>query len=395
MRILVVQESDWFERGPLQQNHLMEKLSQKGHEIRVIDHEILWPEKEKQEIISKREVFEDSSRIYEGSSVTVIRPPILKISHLDYISLVFSRKKEIERQVKEFKPDVIVGFFMLNAYLGMKAAKKHDLPFIYYWIDIYHSQIPFKLYRPTGKMIEGKVLRNSNAVIAINERLREKVIELGSNPSSTYVERAGLDFNRFNFEISGSNIRKEHGIGENDVVIGFVGVLYDFSGLKEIAEGFGKIKDKYPHIKLLFVGYGDASMELEKIKRKYGMDNNLILTGRQPYDKIPEFISAFDICILPAHKIEIMMDIVPIKMYEYMAMEKPVITTKLPGVMKEFGDNNGVLYVNEPEDVLKKAIELIDSNSISSEGKKARRFVSDNDWDKIVDHFENIVENLK
>ena len=42
MRILVVQETDWFEKGPLQQHHLMEKLSLRGHEIRVIDHEIIW-----------------------------------------------------------------------------------------------------------------------------------------------------------------------------------------------------------------------------------------------------------------------------------------------------------------------------------------------------------------
>ena len=42
MRILLVQETDWFEKGPLQQHHLMERLSLKGYEIRVIDHEMVW-----------------------------------------------------------------------------------------------------------------------------------------------------------------------------------------------------------------------------------------------------------------------------------------------------------------------------------------------------------------
>ncbi|MCK4733720.1 MAG: glycosyltransferase, partial [Methanophagales archaeon] len=45
-------------------------------------------------------------------------------------------------------------------------------------------------------------------------------------------------------------------------------------------------------------------------------------------------------------------DIVPIKFYEYMAMGKPVITTKLPGVMTEFGEDHGVIYVDNPEDAL-------------------------------------------
>jgi len=34
MRILVVQESDWTEVGPHQSHHLMERLSQHGHEKR-------------------------------------------------------------------------------------------------------------------------------------------------------------------------------------------------------------------------------------------------------------------------------------------------------------------------------------------------------------------------
>ena len=41
MRILVVQESDWIVMGPHQSHHLMERLSERGHEVRVIDYEIL------------------------------------------------------------------------------------------------------------------------------------------------------------------------------------------------------------------------------------------------------------------------------------------------------------------------------------------------------------------
>jgi glycosyltransferase involved in cell wall biosynthesis len=394
MKILVVQETDWFERGPLQQNHLMEILSLRGHEIRVIDHEILWPEKRKKDIISKREVFEDIWRIYDKSSITVIRPPIVKLPPLDYISLVISRKKEIERQIKEFKPDIIVGFFMISAYLGMKAAKKHNIPFIYYWIDIYHSQIPFKLYQPLGKVIEKKILVKANAVIAINEKLRERVIKMGSNPKYTCIERAGIDLNRFNSDISGKNIRKEYGFSDDDIVLTFVGVLYNFSGLKEVAIEFSKIKKEYPHIKFLIVGDGDAFSDLKKIQKELNIEKQVIIAGRQPFDKIPEFIAASDICLLPAYKTEIMVDIVPIKMYEYMGMGKPVIATSLPGVMLEFGEDNGVFYVNEPADILNKAIEIIKSNNINEEGKKAKKFVQNNDWDTIADHFEMIMKKI-
>lgn len=394
MKILLVQETDWLEKGPLQQNHLMERLSLKGHEIRVIDYEILWKTHGKKELLSKREI-NNVWRVYKGANITLIRPPLIKIPHLDYISLVFSRKREINKQIREFNPDVIVGFQILTPYIAMKAAKKNNIPFIYYWTDVYHTQIPFKPYQPIGKYIEKKILRNSDKVIVINEKLKDFVVKMGSDPKKTHVEKAGMDFNRFNLEIDGSWIREKYGIKKEDFVLFFVGWLYDFGGLKEVAIRLSEVLDKNPNIKLLIVGEGDAYNDLQKIQKEYHLDNNMILTGKQPYEKVPDFISAADICLLPAYPTEKMMqEIVPIKTYEYMAMKKPVIATKLPGVMKEFGEDHGVIYVEKPEDTLDKAIELIENGTIKEHGLRARRFVEKYDWDNVVNDFEAILEEL-
>ena len=395
MRILLVQETDWFEKGPLQQHHLMERLSLKGYEIRVIDHEIVWKTHGKQELRSKRKVFDNVSRVYNGANITVVRPKIIKIPHLDYISLVFSRKKEIKRQIKEFNPDVIVGFQILSAYLAMRAAKKNHIPFIYYWTDAYHTQIPFKVYQPIGEYIEKKILKNADRVIVINEKLKDFVVERGSDSERTQVEKAGVDFGRFNEEINGNEIREKYRIEKDDFVLFFVGWLYHFAGLKEIAIELAKIKDEKPNIKLLIVGDGDAFDDLQRIRDEYQSDNQVILAGKQPYENIPEFIAAADICLLPAYPTEkIMQDIVPIKLYEYMACGKPVIATRLPGVMKEFGDGHGVIYVDKPEDALKTAVELIENGRIEEEGRKARRFVEKYNWEDIVADFEGILKEV-
>jgi hypothetical protein len=71
-----------------------------------------------------------------------------------------------------------------------------------------------------------------------------------------------------------------------------------------------------------------------------------------------------------------------------------VISTKLPGVMMEFGRGNGVTYVSEPELVLSKAVELADSGTMLMEGKKAREFVQARDWERVVDDFERILEEV-
>lgn len=81
-------------------------------------------------------------------------------------------------------------------------------------------------------------------------------------------------------------------------------------------------------------------------------------------------------------------------MYEYMAIEKPVIATKLPDVMKEFGEEHGVIYVDRPEDVVKKAIELVEKGKIEVEGSKAREFVEKYSWNDVVDEFEGLLEEI-
>ena len=395
MRILVVQESDWLKRNPHQQHHLMERLSLKGHEIKVIDYEIDWRKEKKKTLYSKRKVFNNVHKIFPNSSIQVIRPSVLKLPVLEYISLFFSHKKEIERQIKEFKPDVIIGFGIINSYLASKLAKKYKIPFIYYCIDVLHALIPTKQFQFLGKYFERHALKKASKVITINQRLKDVVIELGADKEKTCVIGAGIDLDRFDPELNGTKIREIYGIEKDDLVLFFMGWLYHFSGLKEVALELAKIKDERPDVKLLIVGDGDAFDGLQKIRENHNLGNQMILAGKQPYERIPEFISAADICILPAYPWEkIMQDIVPIKMYEYMAMAKPVITTKLPGIMKEFGNDNGVVYVDKPEDVMYKAIETAENGCIGEEGKKARKFVEKYDWNNIVDEFEKVLKEV-
>ena len=393
MKILVIQESDWVEKGPHQSHHLMERMSKKGHEVRVIDYEILWRLHEDKSLISARKVFKNECKVVDGGDVTVIRPPIIKLPALNYVSLLYTHRKEIKRQLDEFNPDVIIGFGILNAMLAIQLAEK--TPFVYYIIDSLHRLVPKKVFQPLAKYIESKNMKKADKIVAINEKLKDYAIKMGANPEETQVVRAGIDAERYDPNIDGSEIRRDYGIKEDDSVLFFMGTLFNFSGLKEVALELAKIKDEKQNIKLLLVGKGDVFDDLQKIREEHHLENRIILTGRQPYERIPEFLAAADICLLPAYPTEkIMQDIVPIKIYEYMAMGKPVITTKLPGVMKEFGENHGVIYVEKPEDALGNAIELIEPGSVKEEGRKARRFVEKYNWDDIVDEFEGVLEEV-
>ncbi|MFH0846718.1 MAG: glycosyltransferase [Chloroflexota bacterium] len=393
MRILIVQESDWLKRGPHQQHQLADRLSLRGHQIRVMDFEILWRTQGTKGLYSRRQVFDSVWRSREGARITVIRPGIIKIPWLVYVSLIFTHKKEIERQVREFRPDVIIGFGILNTYLAARAAKRNAIPFVYYWIDVLHRLLPFKPFQLIARVVESKTLNQADSVLLINDRLKDFVLKMGAPAGRTRVLRAGFDIEQFKPEANtGNAIRESYGIKKGDTVLFFMGWLYRFSGLKEVAT---RLATNGHNLKLLVVGEGDAYPELQQIQQKYNLQERFILTGKKPYQEIPAFISASDICLLPACPTEVIMqDIVPIKMYEYMAMAKPVISTSLPGVVREFGEGNGVVYVTKPEDTVEKALELARGGDLKELGARARRFVERSNWDNITDEFEKILEEV-
>jgi glycosyltransferase involved in cell wall biosynthesis len=394
MRILVVQESDWIDKGPHQQHHLMERLSLKGHRVRVIDFEIEWRRKPKSELYSKRREFNGVSKACKGLGVTVVRPGVLKLPLLDYASILLTHSMEIRRQMEEFKPDIIVGLGILNTFIAMQIGKLYRVPFVYYLIDTLHTLIPCQSLKFLGKHLESHTLKHCDVVCVINEELKRYAVEMGARPEKVHVVRAGVDVKRFNPNVDSYAMRRKLGIAKDDVVLFFMGWLYPFSGLKEVAMELAKVKDLHPNTKLLIVGEGNLYHELQQIKEKYSLQQ-LILAGWQPYENIPEYIATSDICLLPAHNNEVMRNIVPIKMYEYMACGKPVISTRLPGIMKEFGHNNGVIYVEHPTEVLKKVIELCnDDGIIREQGNKARNFVEKYSWDKITESFEDILDSL-
>jgi glycosyltransferase involved in cell wall biosynthesis len=393
MRILVVQESDWIERGPHQQHHLMERLQRRGHDIRVIDYDITWRNRVRGSLISHRMVCEARGKDDGEARIQVIRPGMIKVPLLDYMSIPFTHGIEIDRQLREFDPDLVVGLGIVNAYVAMRLCRTYNKPFVYYLIDAPHTLIPEKGLRIFGKALESRILRSSDLVFVINRELETYVLGLGGSKERTIILGAGVDPNQLNPQLDGSSVREKYGIKLEEIVLFFMGWLYPFSGVREVAHSLMEY-DGSQKLRLMVVGRGDIQGELRQMEQN-GLGERLVLLDWQPYSEIPKHIAASDICLLPAYDNDVMRNIVPIKMYEYMACGKPVIATKLPGLMKEFGEDSGVVYVDRPDQALSLATELAkDRRNLNELGLKAASYVKKYSWQSLTDSFEKILDSL-
>lgn len=133
-------------------------------------------------------------------------------------------------------------------------------------------------------------------------------------------------------------------------VIGYVGGLHrfvDYDLLSEMAR-------RRPAWSWVFVGAITADVG------SLGSFGNVRMLGQQPHSRLAEFINRFDVCAVPYVNTPSTATVVPMKVNEYLAMGKPVVSTDLPTVC-DFNDRHQVLTTasNEPEGFLRAIEEVL------------------------------------
>jgi len=394
VRVLFTQDTDWLLRNPAQQHHLAELMQLRGHEVLAIDFALLWRSSARPGGWSRRQELQAPPKAHGDRPVSVVRPGFLRFPVFDYTTYALSLEHELRRQCAHFGPDVIVSFGIISALASARAARRCGIPFVYYWIDVLDRLLPQAWLRSMCLAAERAALRRAQATLTINDALSDYVVRLGAQPGATHVVPAGIDERLFDpSAYSRVEARRRLSLAEDDAVLFFMGWLYPFSGVLEVARDVLASRDD--NYTLVVAGEGDQYGALKNLTSGHVRSDAVRLLGQVRHSELPALIAAADVCLLPAYRHEpIMQDIVPIKLYEYMAMGKPVIATRLPGVEREFGEGHGVVYVDGPEEVLPTMSRLRDENSIHALGQRARQRVEANTWDRVADRLEQVLDTL-
>jgi glycosyltransferase involved in cell wall biosynthesis len=397
MRILVLHESDWVERNPIMHHRMLESLSRSGDEVLVIDFEIHWHSKGWRPLRKRRSVIRGYHKVYDDSNVTLIRPAMLRVPGLGRITWLMSNWWEIRAAIKRSRPDVMVAYGISSALLGYYLARRASIPFVYHVLDAYHALAEPPRLRPVARLVEGMVMRRADRVVVINDHLKAYAVSMGAREAS--IEIVPVGWTRTTTPISaGEQVRTELLVQTDEFLLLYIGWLYDFSGLREVALELARRTSEMPKVKVLIVGDGDLLNELEQIRSEHGLGDRLMILGRRPLADIPKYISAADACLLPALRVPAMEHIVPAKVGEYMEGGKPVIATRLPGLETEFGRLPGILYIDRPEEVLDRVEELLRDSRGGREtarqlGASCLEFASSrDDWDDVTDRFRAILQ---
>jgi glycosyltransferase involved in cell wall biosynthesis len=187
----------------------------------------------------------------------------------------------------------------------------------------------------------------------------------------------------------------------NKFVVLYHGVFSAKRGLIESIRSmneFNQYSDlrNYP-IVLFLLGNGSAVSALREEVIKNNLQN-VVIHDAVDYRKVPEFISMCNVGISPLPNVSDWLYQSPLNVLEYLAMEKPVIATKIPAHTQIMGDNKCVFYTNssEPCDLAEGILNAyMNQNSLSDFGAKGRQIIEHRyTWDKVAKSLDNYLKTL-
>lgn len=116
----------------------------------------------------------------------------------------------------------------------------------------------------------------------------------------------------------------------------------------------------------------------------------VIFTGNVPYADVPKYIAAMDVCLIPFKDNDISHNAVPLKLFEYMACEKPVISTNLEGVKDSVG--NRIFYCDNSDDYYSTIMKLKNEGPLMDSLYNNRTFVEEHsEWNSIGKSIEQLL----
>lgn len=269
------------------------------------------------------------------------------------------------------RPDVIHAHSpALNGVAALRVGRALGIPVVYelrgFWEDaaVSHgtSSEGGVRYRLTRAM-ESWVLRRADAVTCICDGIRNDLLERGIPGDKMTIVPNAVDASRFQpLGERDREIERRYGL-EGRKVIGFIGSFYAYEGLDLLVDAMPHLLAQRSDVTLLLVGGGEVADALKARVEQLGIADNVVMTGRVPYETVDTYYSVTDILVYPRKSMRLTELVTPLKPLEAMA-QKSIFAASDVGGHRELIRNGitGTLFrADDIEDLVRSLLHLLDT----------------------------------
>lgn len=290
-------------------------------------------------------------------------------------------KKQIRRIFNEFNIDVIISESFFS-----ETEPPLDLPILYdisddheAFAEIYGSRIyrlAYKILR-VQKTVKSQI-QKSRAVIAVSDNLikyakkyrKNKIYKITNGVEDWVVDEGYLE-------------GKKHSLV-------YVTNFGKWSKLRGLLFVINELKKEYSDIKLVLIGDGPEIPEAKKTVKELSLGKNVKFLGRiNDRRRLFDEINKYEVCLNISEKNKFRDSASPMKVFEYSALGKKIVSTNLKEVKKLNFPNVFFYKEDERNKNLAKAIQKVFETKACSE--KTKKMVSQYTWENIIEKIKKII----
>ena len=321
---------------------------------------------------------------------------------LNYFSFVYSSAKIGIHKIGEVDVIMCESPPLFLGYSALYLKRKKNAKLIFNVSDLWPESAE-KLGVVTNKWmlklayrLEKKLYHKSILVTGQTQGICKNINERFPSVKTFWLPN-GVDVSYYNPETVNGNWRKENGFLDSDILFLYAGILGLAQGLEIILNVANRVKMN-PSIKFIFLGSGPEKDKLRSMAKEMQL-SHVYFFDAVSKSQMPQIVQASDVSIIPLRKLDLFLGAIPSKIFENLAMEKPVILA-VDGEARELFVNQGqcALY-SEPENVDELASNvLLLANNMDLRlqlGKRGRIYVEEFfNRNTIAQKFSQILNNL-
>jgi len=202
--------------------------------------------------------------------------------------------------------------------------------------------------------------------------------------------RYGIDYAEFGRREK--NIREELGINATDLVVGMISSFKAQKSPQDFIKLALGVNQILPNVRFILVGDGVLRKSIERLIRKFTLQQHIILTGWRR--DIPDILSAADVFVLTS-----LWEGLPVAALEALASAKPVVATYTGGISEVIveGENGFLVSPTDMQGMCKKLTILLRNSGLrkamSENAKEALTsdFLADTMVEKTQDLYKDLI----
>ena len=246
-------------------------------------------------------------------------------------NLVFTRA--VVPLIHEANPDFIYQRYARFSWAGVAASVRTGRPlFLEYngsevWVGKHWDHVGSLALLERYERLN---LEAAARIFVVSEVERRNLEARGFASEKIILNPNAVDVELFRPGIGGSAVRRELGVDQAGLLSGFVGTFGPWHGVIELAHAIKSLPQDLP-VRFLFVGSGGLHGEVERLLATERARGRVIFMGAVAHERVPALLDACDILIAPHVPLADGSDFFgsPTKIFEYMAMGKAIVASRL------------------------------------------------------------------